>query len=544
MADMTTHRPVLLAFSHICGPDVITGAEKLLLFMLRELQGMYHCRLVVPEEGVLSRKARKYGIETIHLPLPIQPILYMTAPDVDRQMAQLKQLAVWPAVLSLLHIQQPQLVLVNTCVHPLPAMAAKALNIPTVWAMMETIQETPHTAQSASFIYHHTDWILGISSSTLRPFHLAGLADKTTIVFPSWHMEDYQPHSWGDHRASKRTELGFHDGHQVIGYVAASIYKNKGFDHFMNMAVQIASRYPKTMFAVVGTSADAEYVEEAWNQARAAGMLDRFRRVPFEASVQRIYPALDMLIVPSVVPEGFGMTALEGLLFGKPVVAYEAGGLSEIMHMTGNDKNLVPLGTVAGLIKRVSKLLEDDKLMAQIGMRNAYNAQAVFGIVSYRKRLAAFLDVLATRGYTPLRLVRGSSPAVYLLESGRLRPFASEQALLAHGYAFSDVRQVSDELLESFPPGKEIVVPAGEGRKREQAEAGQPAQVSQPVSQMPKGSGTRQRKLSRRKRRKGRRRSVARLRRRSAPVRRAGARRRRKGRKGKTRPVRKVRSAR
>ncbi len=528
MAAMTTHRPVLLAFSHICGSDVITGAEKLLLFMLRELQGTYQCRLVVPEEGLLSRKAHKYGIETIHLPVPIQPVLYMTAPDIGQQMAQLKQLAVWPALLSLLHIQQPQMVLVNTCVHPLPAMAAKALNIPTVWAMMETVQETPHTDQSASFIYHHADWILGISASTLRPFHAAGLADKTMIVYPSWEMEDYQPHTWGEHRVNKRAELGLHDGHQVIGYVAASIYASKGFDHFMNMAVQIALRHPKAMFVVAGTSADAGYVEAGWDQARAAGMMDRFRRVPFEPSIQRLYPALDMLVVPSVVHEGFGMTALEGLLFGKPVVAYEAGGLGEIMHLTGNEKNLVPLGSVDGLIKRVSKLLDDEKLMVQIGMRNAYNAPAVFGIAAYRRRLSAFLDVLATRGYTPLRLVRASQPTVYLLEAGRLRPFASEHAFLAHGYSFSDVRQVSDELLDSFPQGEVIAEPEG---KKAQSGNGQPAHVPEAGRQPGNGKRRRPRKpSSRRRRRKG---TARRARRRSSSVRRAGSGKR--GRKGRAR---------
>nr|WP_233168295.1 glycosyltransferase [Paenibacillus roseus] len=328
--------------------------------------------------------------------------------------------------------------------------------------------ETEHTAHSAAFIHQHADWIVGISSTTLRPFHHAGLDDKTTILFPSWDREDYQPRAWVENRAGKRAELGFHDGQRVIGYVAASIYRNKGFEHFMNMALQIGQRFPKAVFAVIGHPVDREYVEETFDLARAAGMMDRFRRIHFEQNIQSVYPAFDILVVPSLMPEGFGMTALEGMLFGKAVVAYDSGGLGEILNLTGNKKFLVPTGEVDGLIKKVARLLDDEKLLVQTGMRNSYNAQAVFGIAAYRKRLSHFLDLLAIKGHTPLHLVRGSSQSVYVLDRGRLRPFASEKAFLGHGHSFSNVRTITDEMLETFPLGDPILElpPASPARRR------------------------------------------------------------------------------
>ncbi len=49
------------------------------------------------------------------------------------------------------------------------------------------------------------------------------------------------------------------------------------------------------------------------------------------------------------------MTALEGLLFGKAVVAYDSGGLGEILNLTENKKFLVPTGEVDGLVKKGGK---------------------------------------------------------------------------------------------------------------------------------------------------------------------------------------------
>lgn len=44
------------------------------------------------------------------------------------------------------------------------------------------------------------------------------------------------------------------------------------------------------------------------------------------------YTAMDIVVIPSMVKEGFGMTALEGLYFAKPVIAFNQGGLSELME--------------------------------------------------------------------------------------------------------------------------------------------------------------------------------------------------------------------
>jgi hypothetical protein len=165
---------------------------------------------------------------------------------------------------------------------------------------------------------------------------------------------------------------------------------------------------------------------------------------------------MDVVVVPSLSVEGFGMTALEGMVFGKPVVVYGSGGLAEIGESTGNGGFVVPTGDADGLFNRVSRLLGDEALLQAVGARNQEAAIAAFGIDAYRDRLRKFVDALVVRGYIPLWLVRGSGPTVYLFEDGVLRPFGSEEAFLGGGYLFEDVRTVPDSMIASLPQGEPI----------------------------------------------------------------------------------------
>ncbi|WP_277815778.1 glycosyltransferase, partial [Paenibacillus sp. DMB5] len=65
--------------------------------------------------------------------------------------------------------------------------------------------------------------------------------------------------------------------------------------------------------------------------------------------------------------EGFGMTALEGMAFGKPVVAYDSGGLCEAAAGCGCGDLLAPAADIGALAARVNGLLAEPGLAAATG---------------------------------------------------------------------------------------------------------------------------------------------------------------------------------
>ncbi len=452
---MRATKPSIFVFSHLCSPEFVTGAEKLLLFMIREMQPSYDCTLIVPGEGLIAARARAAGIPVIVLPLPLVVPFYLGLPHLFDELREKLRDPAWSSLVRLLESRKPDAVLVSTVVHPLPAVAAKACGIPVMWAVMETIQDTEYTAATAQFIGAHADRIIGISASTLRPFQAPEHVAQSFILPPSWHMEELSPADWVTNRGSLRRQLGVEEGQPLIGYMASSIYENKGFHHYMEMALRVADRFPAARFLIIGNPVDPPYFERTLDLARRQGRMGLFRYIRFEERIERLFPAMDALVVPSLAVEGFGMTALEGMIFGKAVVSYASGGLAEIHEATGNMAYAVQPGDVEGLANQVSYLIESGQLAA-IGERNRQAAEAAFGIDQYRQKLGQLLGQFTPGAGMPARLVKGGGPTVYLHEGGVLRPFLTERSFLAGGNRYEDVRQVPDEWIDALPKGRPI----------------------------------------------------------------------------------------
>ncbi|NBD26506.1 glycosyltransferase family 4 protein [Paenibacillus glycinis] len=469
---MKQTKPKMLIFSHICSPQYVTGAEKLLLFMIRELLPIYACTLVVPTEGVIAAHARKLGLPVIVQDIPLIVPLYLALPHMNEEIATKQQEPSWRDLVHLMNKEQPNVILANTCVHPLPAIAGKALGIPVVWSVMEAIRETPLTPASAALIEAHADFVLGISETALAPLRTPGMIPKTTLIPPSWHQAELRPEGWGQHRANRRRHLGIAEHERLVGYISSSIFEGKGLEHFMEMAVKTAAFHPKARYLIVGNPVDPPYFERCLDVARAAGVIERFRWLRFEEQVATVYPAMDILVVPSLMPEGFGMTALEGMAFGKAIVVYGSGGLAEIGRATGNDAYVVPTGDIEGLAAGVSALLDNEELLQAVGARNAREAHAAFGVAAYRERLRRFTDVLKQQAPRPPTVLKGSGPTIYLFDRGALRPFRTMEAFTAAGYRVDEVRTVPDAFIAVWPVGEPIGTAAAPARKRRRRRAG------------------------------------------------------------------------
>jgi glycosyltransferase involved in cell wall biosynthesis len=453
---MSGVKPKLLLFSHICSPMFVTGAEKLLLLFTRELIHRFHCVLVVPGEGIIADRAREIGIRVIVLEIPLGISLYTATPTIAEEIEGLKKHPNWSKLRSLLADERPSYVWVNTSVHPLPAIAAKSLGISTIWTLMETIMETPNRDAAVDFITSHSDVIIGISHTTLLPLQGKQGMAKTFMLPPYLNRDELHPGSWLHHRISLRQQLGWGENHRVLAYIAATIYPSKGLEEFIQAMLPIAAADARARFLVIGNPVDEAYYQNCQTLVQMSGYADRFVFHPFAEQIQQVFPAIDVVVVPSLVTEGFGMTALEGLVFGKGVVAFASGGLTETLTVTGNETFLASTGDVAGLTARVSLLLSNDELLNEVGQRNAQAAQSIFGVEAFRARLDELMALLPFYSGIQNSLLRGSGLTVYLVEDGTRRPFISEKAFLQRGYRFEDVKVVSDEVLHRLPTGASI----------------------------------------------------------------------------------------
>ncbi|TKH46728.1 glycosyl transferase [Paenibacillus terrae] len=377
----------MMLFSHVSNVRSITGAEKLLLQFCVDIRAYFNCILVTPGEGRLTTIARKRGITVQIQNLPMLHGMYTPYEGLAQDADNLRNHAAYAPLLQLLRQAQPDVVLVNTCVNVMPAMASYELNIPVVWKITEVINQNEHTPVSVSIIERYSRWVIGISQAALRPLHRAGLTRPHTVLSPCRDMDMPSHKEHVLQRKRKRGKLGLKESHICIGYISSFIYEAKGLLPFVQMALKLCETNSRCRFWIIGSSVDSEYYVKCVSLIRQSRYSRRFQFSSFEESVSTAYSAMDIVVIPSMVEEGFGLTALEGLVYGKPVVAFAQGGLVELMEATGNTEFLVEPGNSDMLAEKVGYLLNHPEEVERIGLRNNSVATRIYGSDSYQSNL-------------------------------------------------------------------------------------------------------------------------------------------------------------
>jgi glycosyltransferase involved in cell wall biosynthesis len=87
-----------------------------------------------------------------------------------------------------------------------------------------------------------------------------------------------------------------------------------------------------------------------------------------ENYLQKCYLLCDIYVCPSKL-EGFGLTLLEAMAAGKPIVATNVGAIPELIQ-DGINGILVKSDDIDGLCSAICKLLENEKMADEMGKMN------------------------------------------------------------------------------------------------------------------------------------------------------------------------------
>jgi glycogen(starch) synthase len=132
---------------------------------------------------------------------------------------------------------------------------------------------------------------------------------------------------------------------------AGRITSQKGPEYFVEAAARVAGEMPSVKFAVAGSG---DRMRAMMERVAERGLSDRFLFTGFlpPAELDRLYARADVYVMPSA-SEPFGLTALEALQHGTPVIVSKTAGVAEIV------RNLlrVDFGDVDGLASRILSVL-------------------------------------------------------------------------------------------------------------------------------------------------------------------------------------------
>ncbi|MBS2548967.1 glycosyltransferase family 4 protein [Catenulispora sp. NL8] len=150
----------------------------------------------------------------------------------------------------------------------------------------------------------------------------------------------------------------------------------KGADVLLEAFGILARTQPKARLVVVGDGPERARLQTRAAQLVAAGTVE-FRGWLTPPEVAECLRGSALLAVPSTTPEIFGLTALEALGLGRPLVASRIGALPELV---GPDNGvLVAPGDATALAEALAGLVGDAERLARLGAGSARRAEA-FGL--------------------------------------------------------------------------------------------------------------------------------------------------------------------
>ena len=177
---------------------------------------------------------------------------------------------------------------------------------------------------------------------------------------------------------------------------AGQLHPWKGVHTLIEAAGRIAEARGRGAAAVtVVGGGPQDYVAELERDAAACGAAVEFRgRVPHH-ELPTIYRDHDVFVFPSTWPEPFGLTHLEAMASGTPVVSTAAGGQAEFLDH-GRNALIFEKEDAAGLAARVWELMDSAGLRERLAAAGRATVEERFTLDRYVTELEAFLQEAAT----------------------------------------------------------------------------------------------------------------------------------------------------
>lgn len=167
------------------------------------------------------------------------------------------------------------------------------------------------------------------------------------------------------------------------------IRKQKGTDVFIDTMIEVLPENPDWSAIIMGRATEEHqgFLKEQKEKIEKAGLSDRIifaGEVPVD-EISSYYQCLSLFIAPQRW-EGFGLTPLEAMACGVPVVATKVGAFPEII-LEGKTGHLIDRANVDQMIEATQKLLDNKKKLSSYAKASRKHMEDSFRIENEANRL-------------------------------------------------------------------------------------------------------------------------------------------------------------
>lgn len=248
---------------------------------------------------------------------------------------------------------------------------SKKSNVPALWHVRYTsvpkALEGLHLRLAASPSVRSIVCVSG-ASAALFP----GLGSKVKVIHNALDADTFAS---SDVEPVLRQELGFDEDTVVFGS-HGRVLPRKGYMEMIDAANELyktvtPEEAERVRFVVVGDTPEdytPDHLEECRARVRALGLERRFYFIGFRADVRPYVGDFDVAVVPSVYADPLPRAVIESMVWSKPVVAFDVGGVAEMLK-NGETGALIPGSPpdISAMARAMISYLRDDGLRRRHG---------------------------------------------------------------------------------------------------------------------------------------------------------------------------------
>jgi L-malate glycosyltransferase len=241
-----------------------------------------------------------------------------------------------------------------------------------------------------SLISRRVSIYIGVSnyvSCRLRETHHVH-GNRVKTQYNGVDTQRFQPRS----ASSAREQLGLPLEKKIICSVSMLI-PEKGIQHLLHAAALLVNEHQieDILFVIVGEGYYREELEKRLtNELR---LRDHVLFLGRRNDVHTIVAAADIVVVPSVWDEAFGLIIAEAMASSRPVVASDVGAIPELID-DGLSGLLVEPGDSSALSRAILRLISDDEARLQMGRAGRVKSIREFDLSRQVGKLADLYEAL------------------------------------------------------------------------------------------------------------------------------------------------------
>jgi glycosyltransferase involved in cell wall biosynthesis len=280
----------------------------------------------------------------------------------------IKTLLRWPLVL--LHLwrfsRQHNFDLVHSNCAPTlgGALLARWHRTPHVWHVHEIFDQAPATRMFFERLLVSADLVLAASGAVEAQFKSQRLRSRCHIAYTGAEVS----------KAIATSIPLTKDQVEVI--CVARLNHWKGQEYLIRAVGLLRDRGVIVRLSLVGDvyAHEIQFREQLISLIETLDLKDAIQLLGERRDVHHLMAQADIVVVPSALAEPFGIVVVEAMALGRPLIATDAGGPSEIVT-SGHDGLLVALRDAPALAEAIDHLITNSALARELGMNAKHTAQ-------------------------------------------------------------------------------------------------------------------------------------------------------------------------